>query len=69
MDSEEVMVWVVASDTRALPKLVGLWATVRDEIGLEAEIEFCFEGKAGQKLSLGWQSFHQEAYLASLILR
>ena len=41
---------VVASDTRdrALPKLVGLWATVRDEIGLEAEIEFCFEGKAGQ---------------------
>ena len=48
MDSEEVMVWVVASDTRALPKLVGLWATVRDEIGLEAEIEFCFEGKAGQ---------------------
>ncbi|MDQ3833561.1 MAG: hypothetical protein M3315_07990 [Actinomycetota bacterium] len=41
MDSEEVMVWVVASDTRALPKLVGLWATVRDEIGLEAEIAKC----------------------------
>jgi hypothetical protein len=36
MDSDEAMVWVVASDTRdrVLPKLVGLWATVRDEIAL-----------------------------------
>ena len=43
IDNEEVMVWVVTSDTRdrALPKLVGLWATVRDEIALEAEIAKC----------------------------